>query len=732
MSFKKWCAVVLAVLCGGSKAQQPATYVDPFIGTSNNANTYPGALVPWGMLSINPYTVDKSANPSNTSYQKNAPFISGFSHLSLSGVGCKDLGSILLMPAMGTPTTDVDSIKSGYTNENAKAGYYSANLTKHAVTAEMTTTVRTGISSYTFQKSGKAYILIDLSRSLSNIKGASVIKVSDTEAQGFKTDGDFCGSGSRQKIYFVVQLLKKNSKLVLWGDDKAVKEKNSYGGDNVGCWFVFNAAVNEKVMVKIGISYVSIANAKANLVAELPGWDFNAVKQSAFNFWNKELAKITVKEPSADKKTIFYTGLYHALIHPNVLNDVNGDYPAMGSRKVMKVEKGHHRYTVFSLWDTYRNLHSLLCLVYPERQLDMVRSMVAMFKESSWLPKWELASNETHIMVGDPAVTVIAESYVKGIRNFDVQTAYKAMLHNATLGQSFNIMRPGLKDYLNYKYIPNNRNETGKNYVWGSVSTTLEYCYADWSIAQMAKALGKNKEAKIFEDRSSCYKNLFDANSGFLRPRLKDGTWFSPFNPTSIDGEQSWASSGGPGFVEGSAWQYTFMVPHDIDGLRKLMGGSQPFVNRLQKSFDKGHFVLWNEPDMAYPYLFNYIDGNAWRTQQQVNNQLTKHFNSTPSGIPGNDDCGTLSAWLVFSMMGIYPDNPVSGNYALTTPAFSEVTIKLASNKTFTIKRHGTNDQIFIEKMALDNKPYKNYFLSHKNIVKGGNFEFHTSKTANK
>lgn len=727
-----WCILHLNIL----NAQTPAYFINPFIGTANAANTYPGAVVPWGMVTVNPYTL-LQAHQTNISYQKNAPYITGFSHVSLSGVGCADMGSIILMPAMGLPTNRQYLIKSAYTQETAKPGFYSVFLTNYGIGAAMSATSRTGLSKYTFTKKGNAFIVLDLGRSLSSVKGAQIKKINNTEVEGFKTDGNFCGAGNQQKVFFVIKIQKQNAKIILWGDSAATQKSNIYKGNNVGCWFNFKVNPGEEILVKVGISYVSTANARANLQAENNFWNFENIKQKAFNSWNKELSKIEVNSNLKNKKTIFYTGLYHTLLHPNIINDVNGQYPAMGTKKVMKVAKGHNRYTVFSLWDTYRNLHALLTLVYPERQSDMVQSMVNKYKESGWLPKWELASNETFVMAGDPAVAVIAETYLKGIRDFDVKMAYKAMLHNSNLKQSINLLRPGLQNYLTYKYIPNDANGTGKNYVWGSVATTLEYNYADWCLAQMAKAIGKKTDEKNFTDRAYYYKNLYDASTGFLRPKLKNGDWFTPFNPKTIDGEQNWPSSGGPGFIEGNAWQYTFMVPHDIGGLATLMGGYKNFVTRLQQSFDEEHFVLWNEPDMAYPYLFNYAKGEEWRTQKMVNLQLKKHFNATPAGIPGNDDCGTLSAWLVFSMLGFYPDNPVSGNYVISTPAFNSAIIKLNpkyyTGKNFVIKTDAkSKNQIFIKNITLNNKPFKSYFVNHKTLTKGGVLKIKTSNTAKK
>ena len=700
-------------------------YINPFIGTSNDANTYPGATVPWGMVSVNPFNVDNTTNPySACSYRKGEAFIYGFSHTRLSGVGCPDMSSILLMPSQGKISFEKDSLKSTYKNEIATAGFYAVDLLKDNIKAEVSSTIRTGISQYTFLKAGPGFICIDAGSGLSKMKGSYIHKISDTQIEGYKTDGGFCGKPVTHKVYFFIET-NKQTHINLWNKHND-RVADTTSGDTVGAYFIFDAAANEKVLVKVGVSYVSMANAKLNLQQEQPGWDFNIVKKDAALQWNTELSKIKVEGSNEDDKKIFYTGMYHILQHPNIINDVNGEYPAMGNRKKMQSKRNH--YSVFSLWDTYRNVHPFLTLIYPERQADMVNSMVDMYKQNGWLPKWELAANETLVMVGDPALPVIADSYLKGIKNFDVAVAYKAMLHNAQINKNGNPVRPGLQQYLQYGYIPND----DKDDVWGSVSTTLEYCYADWSLAQMAKALNKKNDYQQFTKRSLFYKNLYNVATGFLRPRLKNKEWKQPFDPVTVNGESDWNPSGGTGFVEGSAWQYNFFVPHDIAGLKSKMGGDKAFISQLQKSFDSSYFALWNEPDMAFPYLFNYVKGEAWRTQKAVTANIKKYFNTSAAGIPGNDDCGTMSAWLVFGMMGFYPDCPASLNYALTTPAFDKITITLNpafyKGEKMVIEKKGNGN--YIKSMLLNNKLNKNYFINHTSIVNGGLLQIETKETA--
>lgn len=711
--FLLFCGLVASSCLLGQ--QKPVYYVDPFIGTSNDANTYPGASVPWGMIAVNPFNVDLKKHPNSaTSYKNKEPFIYGFSHTRLSGVGCPDMGSIMLMPSQGKQTYIKDSLQTAYANEKATAGYYAVDLLKNNIRAEMSATERTAISRYQFLNAGNKFISLDLSESLSRQRGAFVRKISANEIEGYKTDGGFCGRPVAHKVFFYL-IIREKVTVQLWDKEKDVVSDSS-SGDGVGAFVLLRANSENTLTVKIGISYVSMASAKLNLQAEQPGWNFEAVKARAGADWNRELSKIKVQGNSVDDKKIFYTGIYHILQHPNIINDVNGEYPAMNSHAPKKSNRNH--YSTFSLWDTYRNVHPFLTLVYPERQSDMVASMIDMYKESGWLPKWELAANETHVMVGDPASVVITDTYLKGVKDFDVAAAYKAMLHNAAISRPGNPLRPGLKQYLHYGYIPNDDKED----VWGSVATTLEYCFSDWNLAQMAKQLSKKSDYETFKNRSQLYKNLFDSTTRFMRPKLKDRQWLQPFDPITINGEQGWNNSGAPGFVEGSSWQYSWFVPHDIPGLKALMGGDVSFTRQLQKAFDSSYFVLWNEPDMAYPYLFNYVKGEEWRTQKTVLENVKKHFDTTTDGIPGNDDCGTLSAWLVFSMIGFYPDCPGSVQYAVTTPSFNRIAISLNQDyykgRKFVINKKGKTNRI--DYVQLNKKVKQSFFIDHHSITNGG------------
>ncbi|HMQ45359.1 MAG TPA: glycoside hydrolase family 92 protein, partial [Mariniflexile sp.] len=446
-------------------------------------------------------------------------------------------------------------------------------------------------------------------------------------------------------------------------------------GDSIGSYFSYKFEKPETVEVKIGVSYVSIANARENLEKETANKSFEAIYKETYKEWNELLSRIKVEGGTKDDKTVFYTALYHTLIHPNTLNDFNGDYPEIKTGKIGNT-KGT-RYTVFSLWDTYRNLHQLMSLVYPQQQSNMVQSILDMYDENGWLPKWELNSTETFTMVGDPASIVITDTYLKGIQDFDVEKAYEAMLKSADRIEN-NPLRPGLKDYIEKGYLATDN--------VGSVSTTQEYNAADNAIALLAKSLGKKDDYKRFKNRSLSYKKLFDKNLNLLRPRLKNGNWYEPFDPNA--GANFTENIG---FIEGNAWQYAFMIPHDINGFKKLMGGDKGFTNQLQKIFDTNQFDMANEPDIAYPYLFNYVKGEEWRSQNLVEALVKKYFKNTPDGIPGNDDTGTMSAWVVYSMMGFYPIAPGEPTYTFTKPLFDKITIQLDS-------KYYQNKELVIEK----------------------------------
>jgi len=739
--------ILLFLLITTWVSAQYVEHVNPFIGSSNFGTTNPGALVPRGMVSVTPFNVsgsdlntfDKDARWWSTPYSSENSFLTGFSHVNLSGVGCPDLGVLLLMPTTGAIKLTPEEYGSIHSQEEAHPGYYSTKLDKYNIKAELTASLRTGVSRYTFPK-GKSNILLNLGLGLTNEVGASLRIVNNQEIEGWRMVGSFCYKvGSERPVYFVARISKAATDFGVWKKMPEMKAEAAWSkssgkykqyasytqeisGDDIGAYFNFETEEGEEILVEMGVSYVSLANARMNLNAESEQFDFDKTRSIASAEWNKNLSVVDVKGGTEDDKTIFYTALYHTLIHPNIINDVNGQYPEMESYNVLEVNDAN-RYTVFSLWDTYRNYHPLMSLLYPEQQTDMIRSMVDMYKESGWMPKWELLSKETHVMEGDPAIPVIVDSYLRGLTDFDVEAAYEGMLKSATIKGSENKLRPDIDHYLSHGYVP--LTEEFDN----SVSHALEYYIADWNLAQFAKELGKKDDYTRFYKQSLGYKNYFDKKEyQMIRPKLADGTFLKNFDPKQ---GENFAPS--PGFHEGNAWQYTFCVPHDIKGLAKLMGGKRKFVNKLQSVFDENHFDMANEPDIHYPYLFNYMKGEEWRTQKTVRNLIDTYYKNSPDGIPGNDDTGTLSAWLVYSMMGLYPVCPGNTDYALTSPVFDKVTIQLDPNyyqaeKLEIISHKKKANDHLIEKMMWNGKNHPSYFIDHNAITKGGRLEFFLEK----
>lgn len=728
-----------------AQAQQmpynPVDYVLPLVGTTNYGTTNPGARCPQGMMSVVPFNVMGSVNGNrdkderwwSTPYEYKNTFFTGYAHVSLSGVGCPELASLLLMPTTGKLNVDYLEYGSPYTNEQASPGYYANTLTKYNIQTAVTATPRTGRARFTFP-AGESNILLNLGEGLTNETGATVRFVNDREIEGSKLMGTFCYNPDAVfPIYFVMRLNKSPKEYGYWKkmrpmtveaqwDSTSGKRKiyKSYtkemSGDDIGTWFTFHTTAEETIEVSLGVSFVSIENARQNLESEQAAHSFEELHTMARQQWQQDLSRILVEGGSEEQRQVLYTALYHFLIHPNILNDVNGEYPAMESNEIRTIQG--NRYTVFSLWDTYRNVHQLMTLLFPDRQLDMVRTMIDMYREHGWLPKWELYGRETLTMEGDPAIPVIVDTWQKGLRDFDIETAYEAMYKSATMPGTENLMRPDADDYLQLGYVP--LREQYDN----SVSHALEYYIADFALSRLADALGKKEDAKLFYQRSLGYRHYYCPEFKMIRPKLPDGTFYAPFDP--MEGA-NFAPS--PGFHEGNAWNYTFYVPHDINGLTRLMGGKKNFVNKLQYVFDQGLYDPANEPDIAYPYLFSYFKGEEWRTQKLVKELLEKHFKPTPDGIPGNDDTGTMSAWAIFSMLGFYPDCPGLPEYTLTTPAFDKITIRLDpryyKQKELIITTNKTTEKsIYIQDIKLNGQSYKGYRLTHDQLINSGHIEF--------
>ena len=733
--------IAIFALCSTLSAQESADYaywVDPFIGTADYSVTHPGAVVPHGMMATVPFNVtgsdlnrfDKDNRWWSAPYDIRNKYSVGFAHGALSGVGCPELGAIITMPTVGEVKADRYERGSTYVEEVATPGYYATTYDKFSVRAEATATERASVERYTFLEGGQANIIVDLGTALSNESGAMLRKVSNTEVEGVRLLGTFCYTNQAVfPVYFVARISKPAQSTGYWklqpemtgieaqwsGDSGEYKLYNNYSremmGNDIGFFFSLGEVeAGTVVEVKVGISYTSIENARKNLDAEVGDSTFDEVRQASYNRWNEALSRIRVEGGTEEDKTIFYTALYHSLLHPNILSDINGEYPTM-ERGDIGLAVGYDRYTVFSLWDTYRNVHQLLTLAYPERQTDMIRSMVGMSQEWGWLPRWELYGRETFTMEGDPAIPVIVDSYLKGLRDFDVEAAYEAMRRSATTEGKSNPIRPDIDPYIERGYIPVGwfaNDLSGDN----SVSHALEYYVADNALAALARHLGDAEFAQTMEERASGWRNYYSKEYGALRPIDKEGNFITPFDPSAGAN-----FSNTTGFHEGSSWNYTFFVPHDIEGLIKLMGGKREFTKRLWSIFEEGHYDPTNEPDIAYPYLFSRIKGEEWRTQQLVKMLLDENYTTSPDGLPGNDDTGTMSTWAVFSMMGLYPDCPGQPYYTLTTPRFDRVEIE-TTHGTIAIECEGRGD--YIKEVLMGGKRCDTFRISHSDLIKNG------------
>ena len=735
-------AALLTLAAGNVTAKDNVDYVDPFIGTTNFSICNPGAIRPHGLMSVVPFNVmgsdlnqqDKDSRWWSAVYEDNNKYFTGFAHVTLSGVGCPEMGTLLTMPTTGELNVDYRSYGSEYKDETARPGYYSNVLTKYGIKCEVAATMRSSIERYTFP-GGKSNLLFNLGNGLTNEIGASLRRVSDTEFEGTRLLGTFCYNPQAVfPMYFVVRVNKKPSAFGMWKKQPNLHNAQAqwdayqgkyklypgYGrdmaGNDIGYYMTYDLAKGEQVEVQVGVSFVSIEGARANLNAEQQGFNFDKTVADTRAEWANTLNRISVEGGTDDQRRVLYTALYHSQIHPTVLQDVDGKYPKMESN-----ENGHtngNRYTVYSLWDTYRNLSQLETLLYPDKQVDMINSMIDMYREWGWMPKWELFGRETWTMEGDPAIPYIADAYMRGLRGFDINTAYKAFRASATLPGKDNKMRPDIDPYIEKGYVPLGyyaADMSGDN----SVSHALEYYLADNALSILAKELGHNNDAKLFRQRALGYKHYYSKESGTLRPIQKDGSFLTPFNPEAGANFENC-----PGFHEGSAWNYTFYAPHDVTGMAKMMGGQRKFVDKLQMVFDKGLYDPANEPDIAYPYLFSYFKGDEWRTQKTVTELLKKYYTTRPDGIPGNEDTGTMSAWAIFSMIGLYPDNPGDPSYTLTTPVFDKVTLhldpKFYPNGDITIETDRTSpSQQYIKSITIGGKKLNGFRIAHRQLMEG-------------
>jgi predicted alpha-1,2-mannosidase len=727
--FYLFCLFALAVfgcITGCSDvSKQPVDYVNPLIGCGGHGHTFPGATVPFGMVQLSPDTrLDGWDGCSGYHYSDDVIF--GFSHTHLSGTGCSDYGDILLMPTVGVLQLNngKDDVSRGYAshfshnNEKAAAGYYSVVLDDYDIRAELTATPRVGWHRYHFPKTSDAHVVLDLTHR-DRVLEANVEIVGNNEIVGYRRSRAWAND---QRLYFVIKFSKEfvNQGFEIAGDRQ---EGAIYAsGETLKAWVDFDMTDNDApLLVKVGVSAVSLENARKNIQSEAPEWDFDKIRENARNVWNTELSKIIVEGGSEEDKTNFYTALYHCFIAPNIYQDVNGDYRGR-NKEVYHADFEY--YTVFSLWDTYRALHPLLTIIDEKRTNDFINTFIKQWEQGGLLPVWELSACETNCMIGYHAVPVIADAYMKGIRNYDAEKAFMAMKTSA-LDNKF-----GLSHYKTHGFVP-------ADIEGESVSKTLEYAYDDWCIAVVAKELGKVADASYFMGRAQSYKNLFDPETKFMRARHA-GKWFEPFDPKEVNFN----------YTEANAWQYNFAVPQDISTLITLHGGNESFGEMLDKMFSEttettgrtqaditgliGQYAHGNEPSHHIAYLYNFAE-QPWKTQSMVRRIMKEMYQPTPDGLCGNEDCGQMSAWYVLSAMGFYPVTPASNQYIIGSPLFKKVTINLENGNKFVIKSKNNSAQNFyIQSAKLNGIAYNKSYFTHQDITKGGTLVFEMGNKPNK
>ncbi|MEQ1799490.1 MAG: GH92 family glycosyl hydrolase, partial [Lacibacter sp.] len=724
MSFGKRIQTYLlltVVLVNGVTAQTNYTsLVNPFIGTGGHGHTYPGASMPFGMMQLSPDTRLEGWDGCG-GYHYSDSIMYGFSHTHLSGTGIADYCDVLVMPFTGNVKWKNSEYASPFSHKNEKAspGYYEVLLQKGNIKAALSTSFRSGMHAYTFDaNTAEGKILLDLQhRDL--VLESSLEIVNDHEIRGMRRSRSWA---TNQYLFFYMRFEKPIKEYGIAVNDELQKGINSANGKNIKAFFSFDVKDKKPLLVKVGISGVSMENAKQNLDTEIKDWNFSSVKAKAEQEWNKELKKIEIKGGTKDQQTAFYTALYHSSLSPNIYTDVNGDFRGT-DLKVHKAE-GFTNYSVFSLWDTHRALHPLMSIINRKRTGDWINTFLAQYKYGGMLPVWELSANETYCMIGYHSVSVIADAYQKGIRNFDHALALKAMTEYAESN------RFGINVYAKQGFLGNDADNE-------STSKTVEYAYDDWCIAQFAKWIGNEEVYKKYINRSLNYRNLFDPGTCHIRGKVH-GFWYSPFDATEVNNF----------FTEGNSWHYSFTAQQDIDGLIMMYGGKENFLKKLNELFTTskqlsgrdqsdvtgliGQYAHGNEPSHHIAYLFNY-GGQPWRTQEIIHKICTEFYPNMPDGLIGNEDCGQMSAWFVLSAMGIYEVTPGSGTYVFGTPLFDEVKINLENGRSFSIKaKNRTAANFYISNAWLNKKQHDATYIKNTDIENAGELLFEMSPVPNK
>ena len=743
-------------------SQDLTKYVNPFVGTSKMGHVFPGATVPFGMVQLSPQTNFEVMHQEDGSYNKKTyeycagyqyrdTTIIGFSHTNFSGTGHSDLGDLLVMPTIGELVLEPlkrDSGEKGFYSffshdqEEASPGYYKVKLKSYDITAEHTTTERVGFHQYTFPKSKDAHIILDMVYNVYHHDNKNVwtfIRVeNDSLITGYRQTK---GWARTRTVYFAMSFSKpfksygheKYDSIVYDGFYRRFDQEENFpemAGKDIRAYFNFDTEENEKISIRMALSSVSTNGALNNLNTEIPEWDFEKIKKQAKNKWNRELSKIQVEMMDPREKVTFYTALYHTNLSPILYEDVDGKY--LGLDQNIHESGGFTNYTIFSLWDTYRALHPLFNITQPERNNDMIKSMLAHHDQSvhHMLPIWSHYGNENWCMIGYHATSVIADAMVKNVGNFNHQRALKACTNTANV-RYFD----GLGDYIDYKYVPDDKSHS-------SVSKTLEYAYNDWCIAQIAAKAENSETTAEYMKRSEYYKNVFDTRSGFMRPKMSDGLFRKNFDPMDTHGQ---------GFIEGNAWNYGLYVPQDLENMVELMGGKKQFRYHLDSLFameiaDKyidqheditrdgiiGNYVHGNEPGHHIPYLYNWTD-KPYKTQERVRTILKAMYGPSEDGLCGNDDAGQMSAWYVFSSLGFYPVTPGSEYYAVGSPLVKSAQIQLPNGKKLDITVENQSPQnIYVQEITLNGKVIQHYQLKHSELINGGTLVYYMERTPNK
>lgn len=715
-------AFILSVNC--ISAQNLTRWVNPFIGTgavqsSLSGNNYPGATVPFGMVQLSPDTREAPDWAQASGYDYNDSIIYGFSHTRLSGTGASDFIDILLFPTIS------DKRKSTFTHqhEQARPGYYQVLLKDEKIQAELTASVHVGVHRYTCSDGDQLKLWLDLDHSANKgswnrrIIQSQLRMVSPTVVEGYRI---ITGWAKLRKIYFHLEFSQPVLSNQLYDGNRMYENTPVINGTELRGLFCFDKKWNKELICKVALSPVSIENARLNMATEVPGWDFEYIARAAETSWEKELRKIIIQGTDLQKK-IFYTALYHTMVQPNTMSDVNGEY--MASDYVTRsVAKGEVHYSTFSLWDTFRAAHPLYTLMHTHRIPDFVKSMMRQYDYYGYLPVWQLWGQDNYCMIGNHSIPVIVNAVLKGVAGVDEEKAYEAVFNSSIVSHP----NSPFEVWEKYGYMP-------ENIQTQSVSITLEQAFDDWCVAQLAKRLGKEKDYNHFMKRSAFYRNLFNSKTGFFQPKNDKGEWIEPFDP------YKYGANGGYPFTEGNAWQYFWYVPQNIPDLISLTGGNKAFVAKLDTFFTVsyqsgalndnasgfvGQYAHGNEPSHHVAYLYA-CAGEPWKTQKYVAYIMNELYNDSSSGYAGNDDCGEMSAWYVFGALGFYPVNPVSGEYVIGTPMLEEAVIQLPGRKTFTVKAPRKEDnEVYICSMKLNGEKYTKNYITHQDIMKGGILEF--------